>query len=441
MPSQSSVGPYASNQVTWSSLNSGAGLTYDAAGDVTYDGLNSYIYDAEGRICAVKNSVGSLTGYIYDAAGIRVVKGSLTSFSCNFAASGGNGFAVNTSWALGQDGEQVTEFSVNSGVSTWKHSNIYAGKLLGTYDTKGLHFYLDDWLGTRRIQTNALGQLELTCQSLPYGNGENCIATALSTAEDPTEQHFTGKERDAESGNDYFEARYYSSAAGRFMSPDWSAKEEPVPYAKLDDPQTLNLYDYVRNSPMTGVDANGHCPWCALAGAAIGVGAELLADKLTGKPVTVRGVIGAAVGGAIVGGSMGLATGEGLAIGAAIAGTASVAGGIADRTISTGSLDKALESPGQIVADAAIGMTAHLGGEAIGKLAGRASEAGQAVSSLEKKLESTLSPKRYNKLAQRLPGKEAAAEAVGKPAETSSDLAIHGTLETASKAHEKRNDH
>ena len=38
---------------------------------------------------------------------------------------------------------------------------------------------------------------------------------------------YTGKERDAESGNDYFEARYYSSAMGRFMSPDWSAKEDP----------------------------------------------------------------------------------------------------------------------------------------------------------------------------------------------------------------------
>jgi len=32
--------------------------------------------------------------------------------------------------------------------------------------------------------------------------------------------HFTGKERDSESGNDYFGARYYSSAMGRFMSPD-----------------------------------------------------------------------------------------------------------------------------------------------------------------------------------------------------------------------------
>jgi RHS repeat-associated protein len=69
----------------------------------------------------------------------------------------------------------------------------------------------------------------------------------------------TGKERDAESGNDYFEARYYSSAMGRFMSPDWDAKEDdPVPYADLDDPQSLNLYSYVRNNPMDRVDADGH---------------------------------------------------------------------------------------------------------------------------------------------------------------------------------------
>jgi hypothetical protein len=45
---------------------------------------------------------------------------------------------------------------------------------------------------------------------------------------------------------------------GRFMSPDWSAKEEPVPYAKLDNPQTLNLYSYVQNNPLKTVDADGH---------------------------------------------------------------------------------------------------------------------------------------------------------------------------------------
>jgi len=71
--------------------------------------------------------------------------------------------------------------------------------------------------------------------------------------------HFTGKERDTESGNDYFGARYYSSLLGRFISPDWSAKEEPVPYSKLVDPQTLNLYSYVQNNPITRFDVDGHC--------------------------------------------------------------------------------------------------------------------------------------------------------------------------------------
>ena len=72
----------------------------------------------------------------------------------------------------------------------------------------------------------------------------------------------TGKERDTESGNDYFQARYYSSTMGRFMSPDWAAKAEPVPYAKLDNPQTLNLYAYMRNNPLGGTDPDGHCDWC-----------------------------------------------------------------------------------------------------------------------------------------------------------------------------------
>src|ERR1700758_4612426 len=70
---------------------------------------------------------------------------------------------------------------------------------------------------------------------------------------------FTGKERDSESGNDYFGARYYGSSMGRFLSPDWSAKIEPVPYAKLDNPQSLNLYAYVGNNPLSRFDPDGHC--------------------------------------------------------------------------------------------------------------------------------------------------------------------------------------
>ena len=72
---------------------------------------------------------------------------------------------------------------------------------------------------------------------------------------------YTGKERDTESGLDYFGARYYVSSMGRYMSPDWSAKEEPIPYAKLDNPQSLNLYRYVLNNPLGMADPDGHCCW------------------------------------------------------------------------------------------------------------------------------------------------------------------------------------
>ncbi len=69
---------------------------------------------------------------------------------------------------------------------------------------------------------------------------------------------FTGKERDTESGNDYFGARYYASSMGRWMSPDWSKVPQGVPYADLFNPQSLNLYSYVKNNPLSHVDMDGH---------------------------------------------------------------------------------------------------------------------------------------------------------------------------------------
>ena len=80
---------------------------------------------------------------------------------------------------------------------------------------------------------------------LIYECTPSCVHSCASTA-----SRYTGKERDTESGLDYFGARYYASNIGRFMSPDWGAKEEPVQYAKLDNPQSLNLYAYVLNNPL-----------------------------------------------------------------------------------------------------------------------------------------------------------------------------------------------
>ncbi|HUY81742.1 MAG TPA: hypothetical protein VMU92_08470 [Acidobacteriaceae bacterium] len=90
-----------------------------------------------------------------------------------------------------------------------------------------LHFYLNDWLGTRRVQTDYSGVVEQDCMSLPYGDSETCEPT-------PAENLYTGKARDAETaggvspfganqGNDYFGARYYSSVMGRWLSPDYGA--------------------------------------------------------------------------------------------------------------------------------------------------------------------------------------------------------------------------
>jgi RHS repeat-associated protein len=86
--------------------------------------------------------------------------------------------------------------------------------------------------------------------------------------DDHVRSRCTGKERDNESGLDYFGARYYGSNMGRFMSPDWAAKAMPVPYAKLGDPQSLNLYAYVGNNPLSRADADGHTANCAGASSA-----------------------------------------------------------------------------------------------------------------------------------------------------------------------------
>jgi RHS repeat-associated protein len=255
--------------ITFTTNNQIAGglVTYDQAGNVTGDTTtgNSYLYDAEGRVYAVLSEpvagTYSITGYLYDAEGNRIAKGNLTNCtSANFMSCSSdpatNGFQITDNYVLGPAGE---ELSMLDGSNNWQRTNVYAaGKLVGTYDTNGLHFHLEDPLGTRRMQLSAIpnfvGQPETDIQSLPYGDflSSTPDPDAPTTADDATPLHFTGKERDAESGNDYFGARYFSSSMGRFLSPDVFWKDTHVA-----DPQSWNLYAYARNNPLRYTDPTG----------------------------------------------------------------------------------------------------------------------------------------------------------------------------------------
>lgn len=257
----------ANNQMQ--SPNSMGAVQYDASGNMLKDGRNQYWYDAEGRVCASQLlGGGSAYQYVYDAEGARIAIGALSSVpspaTATCAMPFGSSFTTQYSYLVDQSGDQVTELD-NSGY--FLHSNIWiAGGLEATYDKTALHFNFEDPVGTKRAQGNVLGQLDETCVSLPFGNdtndpyGADCTAASngLHTGDDDGEIHFSQKERDTETGNDYFLARYYNSAWGRFITPDWSAKVQPVPYAAFTDPQSLNLYAYVRNSPLLHYDADGH---------------------------------------------------------------------------------------------------------------------------------------------------------------------------------------
>jgi RHS repeat-associated protein len=81
----------------------------------------------------------------------------------------------------------------------------------------------------------------------------------------------TQKERDVETGLDYFLARYYSSPEGRFVSPDEftggpdfaaTAANNATLYGDPANPQPLNKYAYVLNRPLALTDPTGHIPCC-----------------------------------------------------------------------------------------------------------------------------------------------------------------------------------
>jgi RHS repeat-associated protein len=128
----------------------------------------------------------------------------------------------------------------------------FDGKRVARHDASGnFFFYMQDGLGTTdgMVEITA-GLTETVCYDAdfyPFG-GEKVFTNTCGQ-----NYKFTGKERDTETSNDDFGARYYSSTYGRFMSPDPAG----MMAVHIGNPQSLNRYSYVLNNPLSLTDPFG----------------------------------------------------------------------------------------------------------------------------------------------------------------------------------------
>ena len=238
------------NNAGWyTSSNRISGWSYDAGGNVLQVGgmTRSFTYDAENRqVSATINT--NTSNYTFDGLGQRVTK-----------TSGG----VTTVYVYDAFGNLAAEYSSQAGTSPCGTSRCYVSW---------------DHLGSMRMLTDANGSSTVKRYDyLPFGGellaGINGRTAGMGYYSNPdsTNPKFTGQMRDSETydpnggtANDWFIARTFSGAQGRFQSVDpGNAGADP------SNPQTWNAYAYVGNNPLTYTDPSGRMEFIG-AGAAIG---------------------------------------------------------------------------------------------------------------------------------------------------------------------------
>ncbi len=217
------------------------GSDYDAAGNQKVIGGYTFVWDAEGRM--VQSAGPRTTAYTYDGDGRRMMKQSSLG---------------TTTYVYDAMGNVAAE---------------YGGQMAAPCVT----CYLSaDQLGSTRAMTDGTtGQVVERYDYFPFGEdlfagtGNRTKALGYQNASDPEDmtRRFTGKERDADtassampSGLDYFGARYYSGAQGRFTSPD-----QPLLAQEPAHPQSWNLYSYTANNPLSRIDPDGR-NWFQIGG-------------------------------------------------------------------------------------------------------------------------------------------------------------------------------
>lgn len=216
------------------SSNRVSGYCYDAAGNLLAQSAPpcpspTYTYDAENRL----KTTATIT-YKYDGDGNRVQK------------SNGKLYWYGS-------GSEILDESDASGNITSEYV-FFSGKRIArrVISSGQVQYYFADHLNSSRVVTDGSGAFLDDADFYPFGGERSYLSTSGNNYK------FSGKERDTESGLDSFGARYYTAQYGRFMTPDWSSSPILVPYADLGNPQTFNLYTYVSNNPLNGVDPEGH---------------------------------------------------------------------------------------------------------------------------------------------------------------------------------------